>query len=236
MAIRSRSSSGRDRGVHDPPRRVSHGPYASLNLGRWTDDDPDAVRRNCAAVAAGLGVRARATPGRSTVTEVRRESSRMEPRRRSAPDGRRTARRRAARYRADGAGRRLPAGRGRLRGAVAILHAGWRGLAGGYHRRGIRALRALGAGRPARAAIGPGRGPCCYEVGEEVHAAFAETAPRARRGATSTSRRSPVSSSIAAGVGEVHDLGLCTICADPELFFSHRRDQASPGARQGSRG
>ena len=67
-----------------------------------------------------------------------------------------------------------------------MLHAGWRGLAGGDRRRGRGRLRALTGGRgPLRAAIGPGAGPCCYEVGEEVHAAFAEHGPACAEGATS---------------------------------------------------
>ncbi len=50
---------------------------------------------------------------------------------------------------------------------VAMLHGGWRGLAGGIV--GDGAARVGGTA----AAIGPGIGPCCYEVGEEVLAAFA---------------------------------------------------------------
>src|ERR1039458_3377308 len=57
-------------------------------------------------------------------------------------------------------------------GAVAVLHAGWRGLAGGVIAHGVRALAELGAGQPVVAAIGPGAGPCCYEVGSELHEAF----------------------------------------------------------------
>ena len=63
-------------------------------------------------------------------------------------------------------------------GAVAMLHAGWRGLAGGILAEGV-AARPRARRRPARceAAIGPGAGACCYEVGEEVHAAFAALRP-----------------------------------------------------------
>jgi purine-nucleoside/S-methyl-5'-thioadenosine phosphorylase / adenosine deaminase len=60
-------------------------------------------------------------------------------------------------------------------GAVAMIHAGWRGLAAGVLEEGVRALRELdpvvGTGE-ITAVIGPGAGPCCYEVGPEVHAAF----------------------------------------------------------------
>ena len=52
-------------------------------------------------------------------------------------------------------------------GGVAMLHCGWRGLAAGIVARGAEAVGATDA------AIGPGIGPCCYEVGEEVLGAFA---------------------------------------------------------------
>ena len=57
-------------------------------------------------------------------------------------------------------------------GGVAMLHCGWRGLAAGIVARGAEAVGATDA------AIGPGIGPCCYEVGDEVLDAFA--APRRR--------------------------------------------------------
>jgi YfiH family protein len=62
------------------------------------------------------------------------------------------------------------------RGAVAAVHAGWRGLAGGVIEEGVRALRELGGEGELAAVIGPGAGPCCYEVGPEVHAAFGDRA------------------------------------------------------------
>jgi len=66
------------------------------------------------------------------------------------------------------------------RGAVAMVHAGWRGLAAGVIEAGVRAVSELGAEGSLHAAIGPGAGPCCYEVGEEVHAAFGERGLRLR--------------------------------------------------------
>jgi YfiH family protein len=57
-------------------------------------------------------------------------------------------------------------------GAVAALHAGWRGLASGVLEEGVRALRELGGEGEITAVIGPGARGCCYEVGEEVHAAL----------------------------------------------------------------
>ena len=58
-------------------------------------------------------------------------------------------------------------------GFVAAAHAGWRGTAAGVTRRAVRGLVAQGS-RPGDlvAALGPGIGPCCYEVGDELREAF----------------------------------------------------------------
>jgi len=52
-------------------------------------------------------------------------------------------------------------------GAVAVVHAGWRGAVAGIVPAALQALQERGH-TPRRAAIGPGIGPCCYEVGAEV--------------------------------------------------------------------
>ena len=70
-----------------------------------------------------------------------------------------------------------------------MLHAGLAraGAAESSTAEGVRALRELGADGPLERGDRPGAGPCCYEVGEEVHAAFAGYgAGGPRRGATST--------------------------------------------------
>nr|NIS39171.1 polyphenol oxidase family protein [Desulfuromonadales bacterium] len=56
-------------------------------------------------------------------------------------------------------------------GAVAIVHAGWRGLRAGAIERARQSLESAGH-PPHRAALGPAIGPCCYEVGEEVLESF----------------------------------------------------------------
>ena len=118
-------------------------------------------------------------------------------------------------------------------GAVAMLHAGWRGLALGVIEQGVRAVRDLGGDRAIIAAIGPGAGPCCYEVGEEVHARFAHLGPLARNGDNLDLKAIARAWLLEAGVAAVHDVGMCTICSDPSLFFSHRRDDGLTG-RQGA--
>jgi YfiH family protein len=117
-------------------------------------------------------------------------------------------------------------------GVVAMLHAGWRGLAAGVLEQGVAALRELGATGPIEAVVGPGAGVCCYEVGPEVHAAFAQDAPDApyRDGQNIDMRRIARERLLAADVARVHDAAACTIC--DERFFSHRREGARAG-RQG---
>jgi polyphenol oxidase len=114
-------------------------------------------------------------------------------------------------------------------GAVAIVHAGWRGLAGGVLEEGVRALGELGgeAGESV-AVMGPCAGACCYEVGEEVHAAFAGAH---RRGSHIDLRAIARERLLAAGVGEVRDVAACTIC--DERWFSHRREGERAGRQAG---
>jgi YfiH family protein len=116
-------------------------------------------------------------------------------------------------------------------GAVAALHGGWRGLAGGILPEGVRALRELGADGPVVAAIGPGAGGCCYEVGEEVHAAFPDH--DARVGERNLDLKAIARAQLEAEGVEVRDTGLCTMCDDGELFFSHRRDGGVTGRQAG---
>ena len=117
-------------------------------------------------------------------------------------------------------------------GAVAMVHAGWRGLAGGILAEGVRALRAAGGTGPMTAAIGPGAGGCCYEVGDEVRAAFADV-PEARHDRNLDLKAVAAVRLRAAGVRTVLDAGLCTMCSDASLFFSHRRDRGVTGRQAG---
>jgi purine-nucleoside/S-methyl-5'-thioadenosine phosphorylase / adenosine deaminase len=214
---------------------VSEGPFASLNLGLWTEDDPDRVSANRDRLAGLVGIpRERFAQGRqvhgATVNRLREPP---DPGTEPPPS--------------DGQATDLPgvapvvlvadclpiavAGEG----AVAMLHAGWRGLAAGVIEEGLAALRALRA-EPVEAAIGPGVGPCCYRVGLEVAEEFAgepvaveqeRDGFRLELGAVARRRLHE------AGVGAVHDVGLCTHCSDPSLFFSHRRERGVTGRQAG---
>jgi len=116
--------------------------------------------------------------------------------------------------------------------AVAMLHCGWRGLAGGLIAKATARMRdpATADRPPFAAAVGPGIGACCYEVGPEVLDAFADYEDAAD-GRMLDLRAIADAQLRAAGIEQVEHVDYCTSC-HPELFFSHRRDQGVTG-RQG---
>jgi len=219
---------------------VSKGDYAELNLGILTEDEPGLVARNREIVAAALNRDAGGfAMGRQVHgSEVQVHEHRPQP---SAyvtrgtdlveADGHVTGR-------ADVTPLVLVADCIPLvmsaPGAVAAVHCGWRGVATGIVRVAVERLCGVSGGGPTEisAALGPGILPCCYEVGEEVIAAFNERGlgaatdqrsldiPRAIRAeltATSVPERS------------IADVRICTSC-NADFFFSHRRD--GPTGRQ----
>ena len=132
--------------------------------------------------------------------------------------------------------------------AVAMVHAGWRGLAAGVLEEGVGALRELDRDGEIVAIIGPGAGPCCYEVGPEVHAAFVSntadgylgehaSAPGTFLGEPGTTGAPIDLKAIArdrlhaVGVTGIAVAEVCTIC--DERFFSHRREGADAGRNAG---
>ena len=114
------------------------------------------------------------------------------------------------------------------RGAVAMVHAGWRGLAAGVLEQGVHALATLSPGEQIVAIVGPCAGVCCYEVGPEVHAALGAPHSEGRR---LDLRAIAHDRLLAAGVAEVRDEQACTIC--DERFFSHRREGERAGRQAG---
>jgi purine-nucleoside/S-methyl-5'-thioadenosine phosphorylase / adenosine deaminase len=136
--------------------------------------------------------------------------------------------------------------------AVAAVHAGWRGIAAGVLEEGVRALGELERAAQTRAGggecqsgdgtlvavIGPGAGRCCYEVGAEVHAALGGGASAAAAHAGGPGRGAPIDIKaharerlLAAGVQDVRDVAMCTIC--DARFFSHRREGDAAGRQAG---
>jgi YfiH family protein len=200
----------------------SRGPYASLNLGLLTEDDPTAVRANRAAVEGDLGLRlawGRQVHGTAVaVRDAPGPGGAADAQVTSAPDIAPMV------LSADCLTIALAAP-----GVAGVIHAGWRGLADGVIPAGVAAARARAAGAPVHAAIGPGAGVCCYEVGDEVRDRFARYGAAVKRERNLDLKAIATSQLADAGVAEVHDVGLCTICGDPGLFFSHRRDGGVTG-------
>jgi YfiH family protein len=213
----------------------SRGAFASLNLGRLTGDDPDAVARNRELLQSRLPARLamiRQVHGSCVLrpAAVEAVSGPAPQGELEEADGQATATGGIAPLvlTADCLPIAVAGG-----GAAAILHAGWRGLAEGIIERGVQAVRELGGTTGQLvAAIGPGAGSCCYEVGEEVHQRFSGHAA-ARRGDKLDLKAVAAERLEAAGVSTVHDAGLCTICTPSWLFFSHRRDQGRTGRQAG---
>jgi YfiH family protein len=203
---------------------VSEGSFASLNLGLKTDDERANVEENRARTAAATG-----HPWDDFLygwqvhgATVRRATGRR-PHPTAQEDGQVTALtgHPALVFVADCTPVLLVADEG-----VAALHCGWRGTAAGIIAEGAAALTG-----PITALIGPGARGCCYEVGEEVHDAFAGY--DARRGERNLDLPAVIRAKLAEqGVTDVHDVGLCTMCCFG-LFFSHRRDGGVTGRQAG---
>jgi YfiH family protein len=111
-------------------------------------------------------------------------------------------------------------------GGLAMVHAGWRGLAGGIV---TAAAEAVGA---TSSAIGPGIGPCCYEVGDEVLEAFGDLGEGIAQGRMLDLPEVARRQLARAGVEQAQSAGLCTSC-EKELFYSHRRDHGRTGRQAG---
>jgi hypothetical protein len=214
---------------------VSEGDFESLNLGILTDDDPERVvenrRRICAAVGADAETATMAWQVHGGVVTEARPRGILERTTFDQCDGlwTETPGQAMALVTADC----FPVAIARVidgssRPGLCVLHVGWRGLLEGIVESGVAALRP----GPVRAIVGPGIGPCCYEVGEEVSQPFRERfgdlvvvdGNLDLAAATEYALRE-------AGVESVERTGHCTAC-EPELFFSHRRDRGRTG-RQG---
>jgi YfiH family protein len=116
--------------------------------------------------------------------------------------------------------------------ALAMAHAGWRGLAAGVLESTVTAMRREGSGARLRAWIGPAIGPTAFEVGDEVRIAFVATDPGAStcfRPASALHKWMADLPALArrrlhaAGVPKVMLSGYCTV-TDADHFFSYRRD------------
>jgi YfiH family protein len=213
---------------------VSEGPFFSLNLGKRTGDELERVLENRSRLCRELEI----DPARSTMALQRHgaETRYAEPKGLLSksplfPECD------ALWSEEPGQGMMLvtadclPVAIARTNGerpALAVAHAGWRGLLEGVLESAVRAL----AGTGTAAVLGPAIGPCCFEVGEDVAARF-----RSRFG-REVVEKGRVDLWLAAekalgeaGCARVERVEICTAC-HPELFYSHRRDKGQTG-RQG---
>lgn len=111
--------------------------------------------------------------------------------------------------------------------AVAAVHAGWRGTAAGIAGQAVERMAGQFGTRPddLHAAIGPGIGPCCYEVGPEVSGQFGVEG-RTHLDLPGINRRRLEDIGIPAD--RIYVSNLCTMCRGDE-FHSFRRDKEAAG-------
>jgi polyphenol oxidase len=205
---------------------VSEGSFESLNLGRMTRDKRENVDENRRRLCASVGVEhERLALNRQVHGGT---ANRAEPGERTKDgDGLWTDEPGVPMlaFSADC----LPIAVARVSGSpgLALLHAGRIGLLDGIVQAGVAAL----GGRLA-AIVGPGIGPCCYEVGEDILGAYrARFGPDVVRGRNLDLWTAAERVLREAGVDAVERLDVCTAC-NADRFFSHRRDGALTG-RQG---
>ncbi|WP_234555246.1 peptidoglycan editing factor PgeF [Thermus caliditerrae] len=210
---------------------VSEGPFASLNLSAATGDDPKRVEENQQRVLATFGHPPVAGLKQVHGTEIRLVEG-------------------PGVWEGDGLLTRTPGLLLRVgvadcyplllyhpQGAVAALHAGWRGVVGGILPKALALLEGLGLDpKEAHLAIGPGIGGGCYQVGEEVAGVFQQAGlptftpdPKAPGKYLLDLEKALILQAKRAGLKEerIYRVGLCTHC-EPTLF-SHRRDQGKTG-------
>lgn len=210
---------------------VSEGDFASLNLGVVTEDRTNDVMENRRRLAAALGIDPAAVSmgfqvhgNKLSWADERNPGAYADPQA-SPPmeaDGQLS----------DEAGRPLlvlvadclPVA---LLGndGLAMLHCGWRGLAAGIVDEAVAEIGAVSA------AVGPGIGPCCFEVGPEVEAEFSGLGDGLMKARNLDLPEVARRLLARAGVEEIESAGICTYC--DERFFSHRRDAGRTGRQAG---
>lgn len=229
------------------PGGVSPGPYASLNLGLNTEDEPAAVLENRRLALQGAGLDPLQAVYLQQVHGARiAEAGPQEAGRGAlsweqalpACDAVFTRRR----------GLVLAVGHADClavvladpeAGLLGLAHAGWRGALAGLP--GLLAGRLLALGASAgrlRAALSPCLGPAHLELGEEQHRLFSAAFPRSRAFLSSLraghcyldlwtcARVQLLEAGLAPEAIQGQELDTAS---HPELFFSHRRDQGRTG-------
>jgi YfiH family protein len=131
--------------------------------------------------------------------------------------------------------------------ACAALHAGWRSTVAGMAKAGVqRMLSEFGCqARDLHVALGPCIGPCCFEVGKEVEAAFVSAMPKARENGVILERPGKkahidlrlfqrLQFETAGVLPQNIEAGAdCTLCDPNRRFFSFRRSGRATGQMVG---
>lgn len=222
---------------------VSNSAYTELNLGILTDDDPALVQQNRELLAAALD---RDPAGFAMGLQVHGSDVHVQ---RNRPEHSPYVERGTDLVEADAqltdssdvtplvlVADCVPLVLS-VSGAVGAVHCGWRGVAAGIVPGAVKSICELAQAGPedVTAALGPGIRACCYEVGDEVSAAFrARGLDEALDGDRLDLAHATRLELERAGIDPqaVADIGLCTSC-DSQLFFSHRRDGGITGRQAG---
>jgi len=215
-------------GASEEPR------FASLDLSYLAGDDPARVRENRARVARALGTGPLTVGGQVHGMRIAAVGSREAGRGYKGPED--------VIADTDGLYTDLPGVALAVatadcvpvvlasadEGRIAVIHAGWRGIAAGIVE---RAAALFEQPREARVAVGPSARPCCYEVDEAVVLAVVgsgrrEAASRQEGGRLYLDLPGTIGGVLSElGFGRVEDARACTI-HEAERFFSHRRQRA----------
>jgi YfiH family protein len=209
---------------------VSTGPYASFNLGQRSGDDPQAIAANRAHLRRLLPQE----PKWMQQVHGTRVADADAPD--EMPEADASIARRAGTVCAIMIADCLPVLLcDRSGSVVAAVHAGWRGLAGGVIGNAVHEMDRAGAA-PAEllAYFGPAIGPSSFEVGSDVYDAFLARDPHCAQAFTPRRPGKWLADLFMlarqalerAGVNHIYGGGLCTV-ADPQRFFSYRRDQTT---------
>lgn len=218
---------------------VSTGPWASLNLTKGTGDDPEAVEENLHRTSEAFGFSRwdLVSPNQKHTAHTQRVTRADRGQVFTCTDTLLTRDPGVPlllRY-ADCTPVLLydP-----IRGAIAVVHSGWRGTVQAAGAEAVRAMSAEFGTRPADliAGIGPSIGPCCYEVGDEVVAAVltafddGETLLPDGKGERRHFDLWAANEEVLweAGVRQIETAKICTACHQDE-FFSYRGQQGKTG-------
>ena len=200
---------------------VSEGAFESLNLGLRTEDEPHRVEENRRRLCEAVGAEHTRLAMNRQVHAAR--VNRAEPGVRGADgDGLWSEEPGLPMLKLSADCLPIALARQNGRPGLALLHAGRLGLLAGIVEAGVAAL-----GSRLAAVVGPGIGPCCYEVGPEVSERFdTDLTQGGMLDLWSAAERVLTR----AGVATVERVDLCTRC-HPEQFFSYRRTGAPHGAQ-----